>query len=140
MNRSNADLPTLPQVAAVLAAFIVATAAGIGAYMIKDDRQRHDVALALTGGDPSRAPALFRRYGCAGCHEIPGVPGADGKVGGSLRGIRERVYIGGVVTNTPDNLLAWIVSPQSFSPRTAMPVTGINEDEARDIMAYLYEQ
>ena len=92
----------------------------------------------MTGGDIARAPDLIRRYGCAGCHTIPGIPGGDGKVGGPLQDIRQRVYVGGVVTNSPDNLVRWIVSPQTFSPRSAMPATGITEAEARDVAAYLY--
>ena len=94
----------------------------------------------MTGGDPARAPALIRRYGCAGCHTIPGIPGGDGQVGSSLADLRQRVYIAGVVTNSPDNLMHWIVTPQTFSPRTAMPATGISETEARDVAAYLYAQ
>ena len=50
------------------------------------------------------------------------------------------VYVGGVVTNSPDNLIKWILSPQAFSPRSAMPATGITEAEARDIAAYLYSR
>jgi cytochrome c1 len=80
----------------------------------------------------------MRRYGCAGCHVIPGVYGSDGQVGGPLSDIRKRVYVGGVVTNSPGNLVRWIVDPQQFSPRTAMPATGISEQEARDVAAYLY--
>jgi cytochrome c2 len=34
----------------------------------------------------------------------------------------------------------WIVDPKQFSQKTAMPVTGIKEGEARDIAAYLYRQ
>jgi cytochrome c1 len=75
-----------------------------------------------------------------GCHTIPGIPGGDGKVGGPLADIRQRVYVGGVLTNTPNNLIQWIVSPQVFSPRSAMPATGISEPEARDIAAYLYSR
>jgi mono/diheme cytochrome c family protein len=97
-----------------------------------------DIARALTGGDPSRAPELIRRYGCAGCHTIAGISGGDGQVGGLLSGIKKRVYVGGVVTNSPDNLIRWIVDPQRFSPRTAMPATGISEQEARDVAAFLY--
>lgn len=96
------------------------------------------VARAMTGGDPARAPELIRRYGCAGCHTISGIPGGDGQVGGPLQGLRKRVYVGGVVPNTPDNLVRWIVLPQQFSPRSAMPATGITEGEARDVAAYLY--
>lgn len=99
---------------------------------------RIQIARALTGGDPDAAPPIMRRYGCVGCHTIPGVDGADGQVGGPLAGIRGRVYIGGVLNNTGDNLVRWIVSPQLFSPRSAMPATGISESEARDVAAYLY--
>ena len=96
------------------------------------------VAGALTGGDPARAPALLRRYGCAGCHTIPGIPGARGQVGGSLAGLRRRVYIAGVVPNDADHLVRWIVAPTALDPQTAMPVTGISEAEARDVAAWLY--
>ena len=34
-------------------------------------------AAAMTGGDPSRAPALIRHYGCGSCHLIPGIRGAN---------------------------------------------------------------
>jgi mono/diheme cytochrome c family protein len=94
----------------------------------------------MTGGNPMRAPQLIRRYGCAGCHTIPGIPGGDGQVGGPLADIKYRVYVGGVATNSPDNLVRWIVSPQAFSPRSAMPATGISEMEARDVAAYLYSR
>ena len=119
------------------AAILIAAAAVAGAFWQKQHRATSS-AVAMTGGDISRAPELIRRYGCAGCHTIPGIPGGDGKVGGSLKDIRQRVYIGGVVTNAPDNLIRWIVSPQTFSPRTAMPAAGITEAEARDVAAYLY--
>lgn len=117
---------------------ILALAVGIGTSVFKERQQRQSVAIAMTGGDPSLAPAIFRRYGCGGCHMIPGIPGADGKVGPPLFDLRQRVYIGGVINNTPQNLIGWIVSPQHFSPKTAMPPTGISEDEARHLAAYLY--
>jgi cytochrome c len=106
----------------------------------KSQHQSREVAVAMAGGDPARAPDIIRRYGCAGCHTISGIPGGDGKVGGELGSIKGRVFVGGVVTNTPDNLIAWIVSPQTFSPRTAMPTTGISEAEARDVATYLYSR
>jgi cytochrome c len=119
-----------------------AIAAGLSAFVvtntIRDSQTRTAAAVALTGGDPAHAPALFRRYGCSGCHTIPGIPGADGQTGAPLTGLSKRVYIAGVLENRSDNLVAWIVSPQSFSPQTAMPMTGISEKEARDLAAYLY--
>ncbi|MBP0445407.1 c-type cytochrome [Roseomonas sp. SSH11] len=108
---------------------------GITALQRSEQRQ---VAHAITGGDPSRAPELMIRYGCGGCHAIPGVPGATGRVAAPLTGLRERVYVGGVVRNSADNLVAWIVDPRSLSPRSAMPRTGITEAEARDVAAFLY--
>jgi cytochrome c2 len=113
--------------------------AAIAAQAARSSRQQTEsVARAMTGGDLSRAPALMRRYGCTGCHTIPGIAGADGQVGPSLVALRGRVYIAGVATNSPDNLVHWIVAPQSLSPRTVMPATGITEVEARDVAAYLY--
>jgi cytochrome c2 len=87
---------------------------------------------------PADAPALMIRYGCAGCHTIPGVPGARGLVGPSLSGFGRRLYVGGAVYNDADNLVRWLVNPRAIDPRTAMPVTGISEHEARAVAAYLY--
>lgn len=123
-------------VTSVLAA--VAIAAGLSWYGIDQSAQNRAVARALTHGIPDHAPTLFTRYGCAGCHTIPGAPGADGQVGPDLSGLKNRVYIGGVLRNTPDDLVHWIVNPQRFSPHSAMPVTGISETEAKDVAAYLY--
>jgi cytochrome c2 len=120
------------------AILLAAAASGVGTSVVKDRQQRQAVAVAMTGGNPTMAPQIFRRYGCTGCHTIPGIPGADGRVGGALIDMRERVYVGGVFTNTPENLVQWIVSPPRFSPRTAMPSTGISQEEAKDLAAYLY--
>jgi mono/diheme cytochrome c family protein len=117
---------------------LAASVVWVGVDAWNSQQQRTQIAKDLTQGDPRRAPEVIRRYGCAGCHTVPGIAGADGQVGGSLADIRKRVYVGGVVNNTGDNLIRWIVSPQTFSPHSAMPVTGISEAEARDVAAYLY--
>ncbi|MEZ2126183.1 MULTISPECIES: cytochrome c family protein [unclassified Sinorhizobium] len=134
-----AAIPRL-RISASLLLATLALLVGVGTSVLKDRQQRHAVAIAMTGGDPSLAPAIFRRYGCGGCHMIAGIPGADGKVGPPLVNLRQRVYVGGVINNTPQNLIGWIVSPQHFSPKTAMPPTGISEQEARHLAAYLYAQ
>jgi cytochrome c1 len=128
--------PRSPSLYLVGLALVAAIAAVV--TVVSARQQRAQVARVLTHGNPENAPQIMRRYGCAGCHTIPGVPGADGEVGSDLGGLRKRVYIGGVANNTADNLVRWIVSPQSFSPRSAMPATGISEREARDVAAYLY--
>ena len=115
-------------------------AAGVLTYQVRDRNQRTEVAGLLASGDPARAPDIFRRYGCTGCHTIPGIAGADGKVGGPLVNMRERVYIAGVANNDAEALVDWIVSPTAFDPKTAMPETGISDAEARDLVAFLYQQ
>ncbi|WP_246505798.1 c-type cytochrome [Mesorhizobium silamurunense] len=121
-------------------ALVAASAAFVAVNFVRDTRTRTAVAKTITSGDPGRAPQVFRRYGCSGCHTIPGIPGADGQTGAPLTGLSKRVYIAGVLENNSDNLVAWIVSPQNFSPQTAMPATGISQKEARDLAAYLYAQ
>ncbi|WP_018261591.1 c-type cytochrome [Methylobacterium sp. WSM2598] len=123
---------------ALLASAAVLATGGIVTHRIEQHRQRVELARNLTGGNPDRAPELMITYGCAGCHEIPGLAGPRGRIGPPLGTVAERVYIGGVVANTPENLVHWIVDPKALAPRTAMPVTGVSEVQARDIAAYLY--
>jgi cytochrome c2 len=92
----------------------------------------------VTGGDPEHGRQLMYAYGCGSCHTIPGVRRANGLVGPKLTELRSRTYIAGVAANTPENLIAWIVQPQAFSPHTAMPAIGATAAEARDMAAYLY--
>lgn len=135
--------PASPPVWPLLASIGLMIVAALGWFGVKTwetKQQILQVAIALTGGDPTRAAAWVTRYGCGGCHTISGLPGATGKVAPPLTDLRQRVYIGGVLPNTAPNLIDWIVNPRTFSPRTAMPATGIGEDEARDIAAYLYAQ
>jgi cytochrome c1 len=127
---------------ALIAAVLIAIAAALPPVWFnwrKVDEQQH-LAVALTGGDPRRAVAAMTAYGCAGCHFIPGLAGARGQVGPPLTGVAGQIYIAGVLTNTPENLVRWIVDPIGVDPQTAMPVTGISEDAARDIAAYLYSR
>lgn len=80
----------------------------------------------------------MRAYGCHSCHTIPGVAGAEAVVGPPLTGWAERVYIGGRVANTPENLVRWIMDPHAIDQATAMPDVGVSEADARDIAAYLF--
>jgi cytochrome c2 len=89
-------------------------------------------------GDAGRGARLIAQYGCGGCHIVPGISGADGLVGPPLNKMARRVYIAGLLRNSPDNLAAWIEDPQAIIPGNAMPAMGINKEQARDIVAYLY--
>lgn len=96
-------------------------------------------AMQLTRGGRAQAGRRWaENYGCGGCHVIPGVPGARGRVGPPLDNVTARLYIGGVTENKPDNLIAWIQDPQLIDSATAMPRVGVTQREARDIAAYLY--
>lgn len=83
-----------------LVAISIATAVGWQLRLIADQRT---AAIALTG-----------------CHTIKGVSGARGLVGPPLSDIASRVYVGGTLVSTPENLVSWIVDPRIHNPRTAM--------------------
>jgi cytochrome c2 len=122
------------------AAVVVAASAVPAWFAWRQSDEQAQIAVSMTGGDIHRAKAAMRRYGCAGCHRIPGVVGARGQVGPSLNYLAGRIYIAGSLPNTPENLIRWIANPREINPRTAMPVTGIPEAAARDVAAYLYSR
>lgn len=96
-------------------------------------------ALAPHAGpaDPARGKTALQQYACVTCHEIPGVTGATARVGPPLGGIARRGLLGGVLPNTPANMIRWLREPQAVDPPTAMPDLGVSERDARDIAAYL---
>ncbi|TPL66271.1 c-type cytochrome [Mesorhizobium sp. B2-3-15] len=127
-------------VGGALAAILLLTAAVAAATLWSDrrDRVRHESDTA-TGGLEARAIPIMIANGCSGCHTIPGVPGAQGQVGPRLdSSLADRVFIAGVLANNPENLIRWIRAAREINPHTAMPSTGITEQQARDIAAYLY--
>jgi cytochrome c len=131
----------LPQGVLILTSVLLLIAAGIVTAVGLLRSGERDPALepvALTGGDPERGERALARHGCAACHRIPGIPEAGGLIGPPLDHFASRIYVGGVLPNTPENLVAWILDPRGIDPMTAMPATGISEAEARDATAYLY--
>jgi cytochrome c2 len=104
---------------------------------IHSTADRRDRAIAATGGNPERGRDLINTFGCSGCHLIPNIPGPAGMGGPPLDDMTDRAFIAGVVPNTADALIDWIVDPQRFDRDTAMPRTGISERQARDVAAYL---
>ena len=97
-----------------------------------------NAAAMITGGNPRVGKTAVESLGCGGCHTISGARDAVGKVGPPLDGIASRMYIAGVLPNTPDNMEAWIVDPKAVDSLTAMPKLNITPAQARDIAAYLY--
>jgi cytochrome c len=95
-------------------------------------------ARVRVGGDPERGAFLLQRYGCGGCHRIPGIVGAAGKAAPSLEHLASESYISGSLPNSPQNVMRWIESPHSILPKTKMPELGVGPSEARDITTYLW--
>jgi mono/diheme cytochrome c family protein len=88
-------------------------------------------------GDAARGEIAVRQYGCDSCHRIPGIVGPDAAVGPPLDNMAQRIYIAGLLLNTPENMSLWIRHPQAVKPLAAMPELGVSERDARDIAAYL---
>jgi cytochrome c2 len=116
------------------AAPLAAATATLGAC----DGSAHDVAAQITGGDPDRGQSAIRAYGCPSCHTIPGIRGRAANVGPPLARIATRIYIAGVLPNTPENMIRWLTDPPRVDSLTAMPNLGVTAASARDIAAYLY--
>jgi cytochrome c2 len=135
---SRVSHPRRSVLVAVLAIIVLcALAAGVFGYFVKQQLRANEHARVLTGGDPKKGPSLIVQFGCAGCHQIPGIRGPSGKVGPPLADVGARIYLGGRLANTPEGLVEWITEPRKIDPKSAMPTTGISRDQARDVAAYL---
>jgi cytochrome c2 len=108
------------------------------AFVLGPQADAGQPAWAVIGGDAPRGAELIHHFGCGGCHVVPGVAGAHGDVGPPLTRFGQRIYIAGMLRNTPSNLTRWLRDPQGVVPGNAMPDMGITEDQARDMAAYLY--
>lgn len=119
---------------------LLATACILGIGGCEPRQQATEQAEAVTGGNPEHGRALVVQYGCKACHAINDVEGPSGAVGPPLIDIKSRSYIAGVLTNTPAHVEQWIMHPTEIKPGTAMPDLGVTEEQAKDIVAFLYSQ
>jgi cytochrome c2 len=88
-------------------------------------------------GDVKRGAALISQFGCNSCHTVPGIGGAVGNVGPPLTKMGSRVYIAGMLANTPENMVRWLRHPQEVVPGNAMPDLGLSEKDASDLAAFI---
>ncbi len=109
-----------------------------GLLMIAGCEDRQPESAMFEGGSAQRGAGLIREYGCGSCHNIPGIAGATGQVGPPLGRIARRAYLGGVLPNQPATMVQWLLDPRAVAPNSAMPAVGLDEADARDIVAYLY--
>lgn len=132
MTNRTADRIGIAALLVVFLAILVALFAGV---------PRHADVLAeqkVPNSDPEKGPAAISLYGCGTCHMIPGVAGANGTVGPRLDNLGSQSFLAGVVPNSPDNLILWIMHPQKVHPGVDMPEMGVTQTDARNIAAYLY--
>ena len=120
----------------MLASLIARASPSLIALMASAALAQESVA-PLAPGSPARGAELIAEKGCGSCHMIPGIGGANGLVGPPLTLMGRRVFVAGLLRNTPQNLAAWVLEPQKFVPGNAMPATGLSELEALDVAAYL---
>jgi mono/diheme cytochrome c family protein len=83
------------------------------------------------------ADVLLRQYACHSCHRIEGVVGPEVDTGPPLFDWPGRAYIAGVLPNTEENLVRWIMDPPAISPRTQMPDLGVPPEHARAMARFL---
>ncbi len=95
-------------------------------------------SMSFANGDPDRGKTALTSYGCVACHTIPGVRGSNSLMAPPLIGISQRSYLAGMLENTPANLRSWIQHPRKVNPHTAMPEQGVTDQDASDMVAYLY--
>lgn len=110
--------------------------------------EEYDQWLADMGDvDPDEIPEdkvaaegkeLFEEKSCMGCHAIGASPG---QVGPNLTNFGNRTTIAGILDPTKENLVDWIMDPESIKPGNLM--TGkypdLSDDEADKIAEYLLQ-
>jgi cytochrome c2 len=112
---------------------------GIGLMLAAcGDSNSVDAQTLSVPGSPQNGRQLIQDFGCGSCHTILGINNADSMVGPPLNAWSRRIYIAGMLRNTPTNLATWIQHPQQIVPGNAMPDMGITQPQAQDIAAYLY--
>ncbi len=80
---------------------------------------------------------VFETEACVNCHTISGTA-AKGVFGPDLTHLMSRATIAaGAADNTPENLRAWIVNPNTFKPGALMPAMQLSDEQTDEVVAYL---
>lgn len=85
----------------------------------------------------ARGREALHQYACTACHIVPGLTGSSPHVGPTLEGFGNRQLIAGVLPNTQENRVEWLLRTQQVKPGTAMPELGLAPQDARDIAGFL---
>ncbi len=86
------------------------------------------IAFAQSGEE------LYQTRGCASCHEmqIAGCP--------DLAALKEDGKVAGVLDVTAENISKWLENPQEVKPGTAMPPSGLNEEQRMKLAEWLINE
>lgn len=103
-----------------------------------DDMKNVDPEAEPEGEVAQEGQDLFEANSCLGCHAIGGSPGA---IGPNLTNFGDRSTIAGVVEYNKDNLVQWILDPESVKPGNLMSgkYPELSEQEAEAIAEYLMQ-
>jgi mono/diheme cytochrome c family protein len=101
-------------------------------------------AAELPQAAPAEAQRLIRRYGCYGCHELPGFE-KTGPVGAELEGFAdkpaERLDFGAPAPPLPRTWMQWtfakLKKPRQFRDTLRMPDYEFEDEEALTLTVYL---
>jgi len=89
--------------------------------------------------DPTVAAGrlVFEQTACINCHAIKGTV-ANGRFGPDLTHLMSRdTLASGVLSNSPENLRAWIKSPEQFKPGVLMPAMNLKDADLDQLVSYL---
>ena len=131
----------MDRIISLLAALVGLIALG-GASIVhtNSDTQQQQVAATPTDALAQAGAKYFATSACIGCHAINGVTTTDQSklIGPNLTHFGGRQWIaGGVVSNTPANLAAWLRNPQAVKDGADMPNLNLTQDQINELVAYL---
>ncbi|HEV2392569.1 MAG TPA: cytochrome c oxidase subunit II [Verrucomicrobiae bacterium] len=91
-------------------------------------------------GPGAQGEKLFSTLTCANCHSV-GQAAARPSIAPDLTHLAGRQTLaGGVLENTPANLVRWLRSPQAIKPGSLMPNLQLTQQQAAELAAYLEPQ
>jgi serine/threonine protein kinase/transcriptional regulator with XRE-family HTH domain len=116
--------------------------AAITSFLVSQPRR--ELAAIPVIGDPILGKQHFRLMGCLACHSLSPFDGDPADIfdhalrdkgtnefGPNLRGITAKV--------SREWLFEWIKNPSEYWPETAMPSLRLSDQEAADIVAYIFD-
>jgi len=90
-----------------------------------------------SAGEAAKGAEVFREKNCVNCHSIAGLM-TRGRVAPDLTHVGSRATLAsGTLPNTSENLAKWLTDPQSVKKGALMPEIGLENDQIKDLVAYL---